>query len=166
MLVLLCLLAHPSFSIAEDLWTQLEAATDKCFKKPYYVIVKGETGEEVKVFIDVSKETRMKRKAYVEAAAEIIKELEMVRAEIAVQERMEEVLKQAMLQEGMGGIKKYFDIQKEMAKLKVEEEATLRKFNRQIAECEVDTQEEVQEATEENKNKDETVKTSWTDMKE
>ena len=54
-------------------------------------------------------------------------------------------------------------IQKAMAKLKVEEEVTLRNFNRQIAECEVEAQEEVQEATEE---KDEKVKTSWTDTKE
>ena len=168
--MLLCLIVLLSFwtnsHAKNDLWIQLETATEKCFKKPYYVIVKGETGEEIKVFVDVSKEIKEKRKAYIEAAAEVIKDVEMVRAEIAVQERMAEVLKQAMLQEGMDGIKKYFDIQKEMAKLKVEEEATLRKFNRQIDECEVDTQEEVQEATEENKNKDETVKTSWTDMKE
>jgi hypothetical protein len=107
--------------------------------------VKAETGEEIKVYIDVSKETKEKRKIYVEAVAEIIKEMEMIRAEIKVQDEMEKVLKQAMIQEGMDGIKKYFDIRKEKARLKVEEEATLRKFNRQIAECEVRTQEEVEE---------------------
>jgi hypothetical protein len=51
--------------IAEnDLWAQLETASEKCFKKPYYVIVKAETGEEIKVFVDVSKETKEKRRAY------------------------------------------------------------------------------------------------------
>jgi uncharacterized membrane-anchored protein len=85
----------------------------------------------------------------------------MVRAEIAVQGEMEKVLKQVMIQEGMDGITKYFDIQKSMAKLKVEEDAAVRKFNRQIAECEVDTQEEIQEATEEDKIKGEIVKMNY-----
>lgn len=146
MLVLLCLVTHPDFLIAEnDLWAQLETASEHCFKKPYYLIVKGETGEEIKVFVDVSKETKEKRNAYVEAVAEIIKKVEMVRAEIAVQGEMEKVLKQVMIQEGMDGITKYFDIREAMAKLKVEEDAAVRKFNRQIAECEVHTQEEVEE---------------------
>ena len=72
--MLLCLIVLLSFwtnsHAKNDLWIQLETATEKCFKKPYYVIVKGETGEEIKVFVDVSKEIKEKRKAYIEAAVE------------------------------------------------------------------------------------------------
>jgi hypothetical protein len=144
---------------AEDLWAQLETASEKCFKKAYYVIVKAATGEKIKVFVDVSKETKEKRKAYIEAVEELIKEVELIIAELEVKERMAEVLKQAMIQEGMTGINKYFDIEKEIATLKVKKDSALRKFNRLIVECEVDTQEK-------DKIKDEIANTGLIDLKE
>jgi len=167
--VLLCLIVLQSCLIvsahAEDLWARLEAATEECFKKAYYVIVKAATGEKIKVFVDVDNETKKKKIAYVDSASKIIKEVEIIKAKLSVLERMAEALKQAMIQEGMNGIKNYFSIEMEIAKKKVEKEAALRKFERQIAECEVETQEEVQE-TEEDKIKDEIANTSLIDLKE
>ena len=80
-------------------------------------------------------EQKQKQGQFLEHAAEILRELREAEALIQVNKDQAEVLKEAMIQEGLAGIKAYFQIQKEVAALETAAAAAKMKLTGHILAC-------------------------------
>lgn len=136
-ILLIILLLIPTQSFADDYWwQQLKSAAASCFngRNIKVEVIAGASAKtlgdraktgpfsEIRMTVPLfdQKKNQQEKRAqaeFLEHGAEIIKELGEAKARIAVKTEKSQVLKQAMIQEGLAGIEAFFQIKEEIAVL-------------------------------------------------
>jgi len=139
---------------AEDYWVKLHVAADNCFTGYDAKVVIGggieqrtfDSGSKTAPFAEIkfsvplysAKDRRAQRQArakFLEHGADLIRDLEKAKSRLRVKLEEAKVLKTAMMQEGLSGIKDYFSIKEEIAETRAEIDAYRRKLEGWFSSC-------------------------------
>lgn len=126
-------------ALAQDYWSQLKKVADECFTGRNFTVTVGGGIEQrtfdngsttapyaqlkMEVPLYSSKEIRSQKQAkakFLEHGAELIRDLNKAQERLKIKKEEAEVLKTAMMQEGLQGIRTYFSIREEIENTRAE----------------------------------------------